>query len=29
MLKVKILELAESYNLTGDIELDKGYSFSY
>lgn len=29
LLKIKILETAQKFNLTGDIELDQGYSFSY
>ena len=28
-LKIKIVDLANKYALTGDIELDHGYAFSY
>ena len=28
-LKVTLLEIAQKFELTGDIEIDKGHSFSY
>jgi len=28
-LKIRILQIAESFEIRGDIELDHGYSFSY
>lgn len=29
LLKIKILEAASAFNITGDIDLDHGYSYSY
>jgi hypothetical protein len=29
LLKLKIIDSALQYNLTGDIELDQGFSFAY
>jgi len=29
LLKIKIKELSDKFNIVGDVELDQGYSFSY